>query len=65
MEYTVLGDSVNTGARLEQLNKLYGTHILISEATRARLTIDVRTRPIGEVTVKGRQQPVLVHEVLA
>ena len=64
MSYTVIGDAVNLGARLESLNKEHGTRILISEATRARLTDAVATRSIGSVTVKGRAQAVLVHEVL-
>jgi adenylate cyclase len=63
MSYTVIGDAVNTGSRLESLNKQYGTHILISDATRARLKRVVNTRPIGEVTVKGRAQAVTVYEV--
>lgn len=63
MSYTVIGDAVNLGSRLESLNKQYGTRLLISEDTRARLTLAVETRPIGEVTVKGRTQPVMVHEV--
>jgi adenylate cyclase len=65
MSYTVIGDAVNLGARLESLNKEHGTRILISEETRARLTRPVTTRRVGEVTVKGRAQPVLVHEVLS
>jgi adenylate cyclase len=56
---------VNLGSRLESLNKECGTRILISEATRARLTSPVATRSVGEVTVKGRAQPVVVHEVLS
>jgi adenylate cyclase len=64
MSYTVIGDAVNLGARLESLNKDYGTHILISEATRARLTRPVATREIGAVTVKGKTQAVVVHEVI-
>ena len=64
MSYTVIGDSVNLGARLESLNKEYGTHILISEATRASLRQPFATRPIGSVTVKGKHEAVLVHEVL-
>lgn len=64
MSYTVIGDAVNLGSRLESLNKDYGTRILISEETRSRLTIDVRTRPIGAVTVKGRAEAVSVFEVM-
>jgi adenylate cyclase len=64
MSYTVIGDAVNLGARLESLNKDYGTHILISEATRARLTRPVATREIGAVTVKGKTRAVVVHEVI-
>jgi class 3 adenylate cyclase len=56
MSYTVIGDAVSLAARLESLNKDFGTRILISEATRSRLTIDVETRCIGEVTVKGRKR---------
>jgi adenylate cyclase len=64
MSYTVIGDAVNLGARLESLNKDYGTRILISQATRDRLTDPVETRLIGEVTVKGRAQAVVVYEVI-
>lgn len=64
MSYTVIGDAVNLGSRLESLNKQYGTHILISEQTRDRLTVPVDTRRIGEATVKGRTQPVVVYEVV-
>jgi adenylate cyclase len=63
MSYTVIGDAVNLGARLESLNKDYGTRILVSEATRAKLTQPFATRPMGAVTVKGKSKAVLVHEV--
>ena len=38
MSYTVIGDAVNLGSRLESLNKQYGTRIIISDATDERLT---------------------------
>ena len=63
MSYTVIGDAVNLGARLESLNKDYGTRIIISEATRARLKGRYAIRSLGEVVVKGKSQPVAIFEV--
>jgi adenylate cyclase len=65
MSYTVIGDAVNLGARLESLNKEYGTRIIISEATRALLRGQYDVRPLGTVTVKGKTQPVEIFEVCA
>jgi len=64
MSYTVIGDSVNLGSRLESLNKQYGTRIIISDATRARLTGEYRFRALGDVVVKGKTQPVAIFEVV-
>ena len=63
MSYTVIGDNVNLGARLESLNKDYGTRILISEATRRQLKGHYDIRALGEVTVKGKTRPVAIFEV--
>jgi adenylate cyclase len=65
MSYTVIGDTVNLGARLESLNKEYGTRIIIGEATRAGLQGRYDIRPLGEVTVKGKSRPVAIFEVRA
>jgi adenylate cyclase len=65
MSYTVIGDNVNLGARLESLNKDYRTRIIISEATRARLKRTYETRALGGVVVKGKTQPVEIFEVVA
>jgi adenylate cyclase len=63
MSYTVIGDNVNLGARLESLNKDFGTRILISEATRRQLKGAFDLRSMGEVVVKGKTRPVQVFEV--
>jgi adenylate cyclase len=63
MSYTVIGDTVNLGARLESLNKQYGTRVIISDATRSALEGRYDIRPLGEVTVKGKSQPVAIYEV--
>jgi adenylate cyclase len=65
MSYTAIGDAVNLGARLESLNKEFGTRIIISEATRALLHGAYTLRPLGEASVKGRQRAVKIHEVVA
>ena len=64
MSYTVIGDAVNLGSRLESLNKQYGTRIIISEATRARLTGRYEVRALGDVVVKGKTRPVAIFEVV-
>ncbi len=64
MSYTVIGDAVNLGSRLESLNKQYGTRIIISDATRARLTGRFELKPLGDVVVKGKTQPVAIFEVV-
>ena len=65
--YTVIGDAVNLGARLESLNKEYGTQIIISEFTVNSLKDKSRyhLRPLGQVTVKGKIVPVKIFELLS
>jgi adenylate cyclase len=63
MSYTVIGDNVNLGSRLESLNKDYKTRVIISDATRARLKGSYAIRPLGEVVVKGKTRPVAIFEV--
>lgn len=63
-DYTAVGDHVNLGARLETLNKLYGTQVLVSEYTKAQVEGLFRFRELDLVRVKGKQRPVRVFEVL-
>ena len=65
MSYTVIGDAVNLGSRLESLNKNYSTRIIISENTKRRLTKSYDFRPLGDVVVKGKSQPVAIFEVVS
>jgi adenylate cyclase len=64
MSYTVIGDAVNLGSRLESLNKQYGTRIIISESTRERLKKAYVFKPLGDVVVKGKTKPVAIFELL-
>jgi len=64
MSYTVLGDGVNVASRLEAINKTYGTNICISHAVYKEAGETLCTRPIGDVTIKGRRGSVTVYELL-
>lgn len=62
--YTVMGDNVNLGSRLESLNKYYGTHILISDTTWAEVKDLVFCRQLDTIQVKGKSQAVTIYEPL-
>jgi adenylate cyclase len=64
MNYTALGNSVNLAARLEGLNKEFGTTILVSEAVRERVAHSFRFKPIASVTAKGMTTQTRVHELI-
>ena len=64
MSYTVIGDAVNLGSRLESANKQYGTRIIISEGTREHLKNKYVFRPLGDIVVKGKTKPVAIFELL-
>jgi adenylate cyclase len=64
MDYTVIGDNVNLGARLESLTRQYNNHIIISEYTYAKVEDIVAVNELGSVTVKGKQLPVIVYDLV-
>ena len=64
LQYTAIGDAINLGARLESLTKDYKVNIIISETTYALVRNQFVTRELGEVTVKGKTQPVKIYAVL-
>lgn len=65
-DYTVLGDTVNLGARLESANKQLGTRILLSERTVELIPPNLfLLRPVGRIQVAGLKRAVLTYEPLA
>ena len=69
MEYTVIGDTVNTASRLESFKleqeQESACRILIGESTASRLGNRFTLVPVGEVRLKGKHQPVRVHSLVA
>lgn len=63
--YTVIGDSVNLGSRLESLTKEYGVKIIISQFTYEIVKNKFKCRELAEVNVKGKAEPVKVYELQA
>ena len=63
VDYTVLGDAVNLGSRLENLTKTYGVEIITSETTRYAVP-EFEYRELDMVKVKGKDKPVTIYEPL-
>jgi adenylate cyclase len=61
--FTVMGDPVNLGSRLEGANKAYGTRILMSERTRELAGDAIAAREIDVIRVKGKSQPIRIFEL--
>ena len=61
MAYTIMGDAVNLGSRLESLTKNYGVQIIVSEFTKAQVP-DFVYRELDNVRVKGKDKPVAIFE---
>jgi adenylate cyclase len=62
--YTVLGDSVNLAARLESINKQYGSNIIISQNTYEAVKDSFYMKKLDKVAVKGKAEPVTIYQLL-
>ena len=65
MDYTLMGDNVNLGSRLEGTTKFYRTGIIISESTYQYVKDDVIARELDLIRVKGKILPVKIYELMA
>lgn len=64
MDYTLMGDNVNLGSRLEGTNKVYGTNIIISDFTYQYVKDQVIVRELDLIRVKGKALPVKIYELM-
>ncbi|MCD6585780.1 MAG: CHASE2 domain-containing protein [Desulfobacteraceae bacterium] len=64
MDYTMMGDTVNTAARLEGVNKVYGTYSMISETTYAGAKTSIVARELDAINVMGKAIPVKIYELI-
>ena len=64
-DYTIIGDNVNLASRIERLNKLYGTTLIISEDAKNALKDEYTIRSLDIVQVRGKHKSIEVFEVLS
>ncbi|MGR3304360.1 MAG: CHASE2 domain-containing protein [Candidatus Scalindua sp.] len=64
LSYTMIGDAVNLGARLEAANKYYGTYTMISERTYELARDHIEVRELDQIRVVGKEKPVRVFELI-
>ena len=64
MSYALVGDTVNSASRIEGLAKQYGCDIIISQTTFNLLTESYNTRPLDQVKVKGKENEIIIYQLL-
>ena len=62
--YTIMGDTVNLAHRLQELNRYYGTHLIVSDASRLLAGAGFSLRELDQVQVRGRTTPVTIFELV-
>lgn len=65
LNYTAIGDTVNTASRLEGINKTYGTEIIVSEDIYNAAAKNYLFRPIDVIAVKGKKRSTMIYELVA